>query len=91
MEFKIRDKIANGEIKIQTFIKTYLKEYVKIKRNKPTEINPLINPSMENKLNSSFPTDIIEFSLSIREEKQMGVFNKFSPRFRMAEDKSETK
>ena len=43
VDLVINVKKANGEIKIKTFTKIYLKEYEKIKLNNPKEIQDLID------------------------------------------------
>ena len=55
----IKHKNAKGHNKVKTLIKTYRKEYEKMRLNKPMEIKLLIIPSTENKLNE-FPEIVIK-------------------------------
>ena len=42
-------------------------------------------------LNSSSPTEIIEFRLSIKPEKHIDLSNSSSPRLRIADERSDTR
>ena len=85
-----RERIAKGESKTNTLIKTYLTAYVITKFNIPTETSDFIMPSNE-KMSKFSLIDITEFNLDIILEKQILVLNKFSPSCLMAEDIVEIK
>lgn len=70
---------AKGESNINTFIKTYLIEYVITKFNIPKEIILLIIPSKEKISKESLLIEIIEFNLLTRVEKEIGKLYMFSP------------
>ena len=79
LEAFTRLKKANGHIKTNTFSIIYLNELEKSKLNNPMDIKLFIRPSIVNieKLDSSIV--IIEFSLLIKLEKEISVFNRFFP------------
>ena len=79
VECKDKVKIANGEIKIKTFNKTYLIEYRKIRFKKPTDTTVLIIPSIEKIFDECSSTSIIESEMSINLEKQMSKPSKSFP------------
>ena len=70
---------AKGESNINTFINTYLIEYVITKFNIPKEIMLLTIPSKEKISKESSFIEITEFNLVIRVEKEMGKLYIFSP------------
>ena len=79
VDLVINVKKANGEIKIKTFTKIYLKEYEKIKLNNPKEIKDLIKPSTEKILKLVSSILITEFKFKIRLEKEISQLRVFFP------------
>lgn len=91
VDIKELDKIANGAISTNTFIKIYLKEYEKTKFNSEKEIIPLIKPSKEKISIEDVLTEILVFIFEINSEKQIFFLNKSSPKFLIAKDTLENK
>lgn len=71
VDWLIRLKMAKGVNRTNNFTNTNLKEYEKIKLNKPKEINPFISPSKEKMFNSASPREIDLFSWRINSEKEI--------------------
>lgn len=72
-------RIAKGERRTNTFIKTYLIEYIKIRLTNPTETMVFMIPSIENIFWFCSSIDTIEFKILIRLEKQISVLRKLLP------------
>ena len=84
------ERIAKGESKTNTLIKTYLTAYVITKFSIPIETRDFIIPSNENMSKFSL-IDITEFNLDIILEKQILVLNNCSPICLTAEEIVEIK
>ena len=80
VELSELDNIANGQIRTNTFINTYLKEYENTKFNKEKERMLFINPSIEKISKDELLIDILLFIVKISSEKQIFLLNKFSPK-----------
>ena len=88
---RISDKKANGVIKTKTFMKIYLKEYVKTKFNRDIDKTPFINPSIEKIFKEDVSTEMLVLIFVIKDEKQILSWNTSSPILRINKEILEIK
>lgn len=69
----IKERIANGVIKINTFIITYLKEYENNKLINPKEVKDLINPLKEKILKVFSLIKLTAFIFFINSAKEISI------------------
>ena len=84
VEFNDKDKIAKGERRAKIFIIIYLKEYEKTRLSKETLKVDFIKPSIEKIFVTIESIPIQELILLIKDEKQISVLKRFSPKFLIA-------
>jgi len=75
----IKERIANGVIKINTFIITYLKEYENNKLINPKEVKDLINPLKEKILKVFSLIKLTAFIFFINSAKEISIWKKLFP------------
>ena len=86
VEGVVNDKNANGDNNTNSFIITYLKEYVKTKLSKDIVNEPFIRPSKEKMLIELVLRDIVVFIVRINSEKEISFLNKSLPRLQIAKE-----